>query len=89
MKKYIWVVTYVELFYSVMVNNKPTIFSTYEAASKWFDKTKKNCLEDCLKHGYKIQYSDDYSFRIGLDNKCTMIDICLKFIEVDVPITLE
>lgn len=89
MKKYIWVVTYVELFYSVMVNNKQTLFSTYEAAQKWFDKTKMNCLEDGIKHGYEITYSDDYSFRIELDNKGTMIDICLKFLEVDVPITLE
>lgn len=89
MKKYIWVVTYVELFYSVMVNNKQTLFSTYEAAQKWFDKIKMNCLEDGIKHGYEITYSDDYSFRIELDNKGTMIDICLKFLEVDVPITLE
>lgn len=88
MKNYIWVVTYVELFYSVMVNNKPTLFSTYEAAQKWFDKTKKNCLKDSIKHGYKIKHSDDYTFRIE-KGKGTMIDICLKFIEVDVPITLE
>lgn len=89
MKTYVWVVTYVELFDSVMVNNKQTLFSTYVAAQKWFDKTKKNCLEDCIKYGYKIQHSDDNSFRIEQGNKGTMIDIRLKRLEVDVPITLE
>lgn len=83
MKNYLWAVHHLELLNNNVVDDTTFLFTTFEAAQKFFVKTKKRGLHYSIDADYEIKSNgDNYAYMENKD-KGALIGIRLGTIGVD------